>query len=135
MATIRIRVHNDKHVTLVHFEDMTTNKAREVYQVMALVVEMVNHPPTGSFAERRMMGRYKNVKAIVVHSPYLETLRAKVIELLAERDVHPSQMFAGYTPHVTKPYDEWMHGDMVPFEPWAEFHWSELDAPVSFGLG
>lgn len=135
MATIRVRVHNDKHVTLVHIENMDHEKARAVYQVMSEIVALVNHPPTGTFAERRMMGRYKNVKAIMVESTYLRELRTKVVELLYKRGVHPSQTFGAYSPHVSKPYDEWMHGDVVPFEPWAEFHWSQLDAPVSFGLG
>lgn len=135
MASIQIPVHGGTHVTLVHMENMDHDKARAVYQVMSQIVALVNHPPTGSFAERRMMGRFKNVKAIMVESPYLHELRKKVVELLFASDVHPSQTFGGYKPHVSKPYDEWMHGDMVPFEPWAEFHWSKLDAPVSFGLG
>lgn len=107
------------HLTLVHFDELTDEDRKGVFEVMSEIVAMVKNPPVGTYGRQAMMGRYGNVKAVMVNSPYLVFLRGEITKRLEARRVPYSTTF-GFTPHVSKPTVAMNEGSKVYFAMWID---------------
>lgn len=125
----------DRHITLVHFDDMTPEHALAVDNICCELTQSVKRPPVGVFGDPVMVGRYKNVKAIRVNSPYLLKFQAKLVEELESFSVPYSKQFGSFMPHVSRPTIKMATGLHVPFTNYLDFHWKEQgDISYEFGV-
>jgi len=124
MAHIGIDIGEAHHLTLVHFETMTEEKYDKIFDILIRISAKVTKHPTGKFGKREVMGRYKNVQARLVHSPYIEFLRNAIVKDLDAAGITYSKGF-DFTPHVSKPIDKWFDGGPVPFAEWMDLQWKD----------
>lgn len=132
MAYLEIKVGDAHHITLVHFEEMDAAKRAQVCEILVPIIRKVKRGPSGTFGRRQKMGVYRNIKAILVVSPYLVALRAEIANQLKEQGVKFSSNFA-FNGHVSHPLDEWEEGAPVPMDFWIDFIWKGHDT-LSFEL-
>jgi len=130
MAYVGIPIAGGLHITLVHIEipkdaerknDWEIGVNTAISDLLARARSEGRTFPTATWGRAEMMGRYRNVKAILIDSPGIRGLRAGLVSELARINVPISETFGpGYVPHVTKAPLQVIGGE-VRLEQWIEF--------------
>lgn len=134
MSHIELRVGIEHHLTLLHFEQMDDEKYARIEAVLTEIQKKVKRGPTGTFEGIEMFGRFRNVRGINIHSPYVVALQAEIQRLCAERGILFSNDYGPFHPHVSKPLDSFVPGSPVPFADFISLSWSKGKKLTTFDL-